>query len=145
MAETDTMRRPGMGVDSESLGDKVSTAANQAKDYAADAASQAKEKAAELSRTAAAKIDEGRLGAASSMQGAASSLRTSGQSTGEAISSFANTAADKLENSAAYVREHNVNQMMGDVEQLVRRNPGPSLIAAAAVGFLLGAALRPKD
>ena len=55
---------------------------------------------------------------------------------------MAHTAADKLETTADYVREHDVRDMMGDVEQFVKSHPGQSLIAAAAVGFLVGRAFR---
>jgi ElaB/YqjD/DUF883 family membrane-anchored ribosome-binding protein len=30
--------------------------------------------------------------------------------------------------------------MMGDVETLVKNNPGPALLVAAAIGFLVGRA-----
>jgi ElaB/YqjD/DUF883 family membrane-anchored ribosome-binding protein len=122
--------------------DKVSDAASQAKDYVANAAGQAKEKMSEYGRVASEKIDQGRMSTASGLESAASSMRTAAQSSGQAISEFGNTAAERLQSTAMYVREHSVGQMFGDVEEVVRRNPGPSLIAAAAVGFLLGAALR---
>jgi len=35
--------------------------------------------------------------------------------------------------------------MMSDVAELVKRNPGPSLLAAAAIGFLVGRAFRSDD
>ena len=111
-------------------------------DKMSEAASQAKEKAAEFGRKAADTIDQGRVSTASGLESAASSLRSGAQSGGQAITDFANTAADKLQNTASYVREHGMNEMMGDMQQMVKRNPGPSLIAAAAFGFLLGAALR---
>jgi len=31
--------------------------------------------------------------------------------------------------------------MMGDLMEVIRRNPGPSLLGAAALGFILGRAL----
>jgi len=147
MADTDTMSTPGMGGTGSDAGvkEKASEMASQAKDYVANAADQAKAKASEYSRTASQKIDQGRMSTASGLESAANSLRNSAQTGGQAISQFANTAADKLQNTASYMRDHNVSQMYGDIEHVVRRNPGPSLIAAAAVGFLLGAALRNRD
>jgi hypothetical protein len=35
--------------------------------------------------------------------------------------------------------------MMADVEELVKKNPGPSLFAAGVIGFLAGRALRNSD
>jgi len=51
---------------------------------------------------------------------------------------FMRTAADKLSDTADYLREHDINRMVTDLRRLVRNYPGPTLIAAAAVGFLLG-------
>jgi ElaB/YqjD/DUF883 family membrane-anchored ribosome-binding protein len=137
-----TMGNQDIGDAARNVTDKVSEAASQAKDYVANAAGQAKEKASEYGRMASQKIDQGRISTASGLESAASSMRSAAQSGGQAITQFANTAADRLQSSAVYVREHSVGEMFGDVEEVVRRNPGPSLIAAAAVGFLLGAALR---
>jgi ElaB/YqjD/DUF883 family membrane-anchored ribosome-binding protein len=50
-----------------------------------------------------------------------------------------------MEATARYVREHDVQDMMADLENLVRRHPGQSLIAAATVGFLLGRAFKDTD
>jgi hypothetical protein len=35
--------------------------------------------------------------------------------------------------------------MMADVETVVRRNPGPSLLVAGALGFLIGRAFRSNN
>lgn len=146
MADTDTMRAPGMSGNTadadRGVTEKAGEMASQAKDYVANAADQAKEKASQYGRVASQKIDQGRISTASGLESAANSLRSSAQTGGDAITQFANNAADRLQTTASYMREHSVGQMYGDVEQVVRRNPGPSLIAAAAVGFLLGAALR---
>jgi len=140
------MRAPGMSGNTadadRGVTEKAGEMASQAKDYVANAADQAKEKASQYGRVASQKIDQGRISTASGLESAANSLRSSAQTGGDAITQFANNAADRLQTTASYMREHSVGQMYGDVEQVVRRNPGPSLIAAAAVGFLLGAALR---
>jgi ElaB/YqjD/DUF883 family membrane-anchored ribosome-binding protein len=54
----------------------------------------------------------------------------------------AHSTADKLESTAGYIREHDVKAMFSDVEDVVRRNPGPSLLIAASIGFLIGRAFR---
>ena len=54
---------------------------------------------------------------------------------------FATAAADGLSTTADYVREHDLNGMVGDVETVVKNNPGPALLIAAAFGFLLGRAM----
>lgn len=104
-------------------------------------ARQAKDKAAEVGRTAVRKIDEGMDTAASKLQGAASQIRNKVQGN-STMANVANRAADKMETAAVYMREHDAQDVMRDFEGAVRRNPGPSLIIAAAVGFLLGTTMR---
>jgi len=38
-----------------------------------------------------------------------------------------------------------MNSMMSDLEQFVRKNPGPALMGAAAIGFLVGRAFTDSD
>jgi ElaB/YqjD/DUF883 family membrane-anchored ribosome-binding protein len=111
-------------------------------DAIGDASSQVKERAAQLGRTAAQMVDETRGSTAEALQSTTHSLRSTAQSSGEAITNVANRTAEKLESTAKYVREHDFRGMMQDVEEVVRRNPTPSLFAAIAVGFLMGSALR---
>jgi hypothetical protein len=105
-------------------------------------ATQMKDKVSELGRTAVGTIDENRAAAASGLEKAASTLHEHAASLpgGGNASSLAHSAADKLSSTAGYVREHDVKRMMGDVETLVKNNPGPSLLAAAVFGFLVGRA-----
>jgi ElaB/YqjD/DUF883 family membrane-anchored ribosome-binding protein len=105
-----------------------------------DTANQARDKASEYGRTAVDKLDQGRTSAANALQRTASSLRNAG---GEGrMGEVARGAAQKIEHAATYMRDHDVRDMMSDVEGAVRRNPGPSLLIAAAFGFLLGSAIR---
>ena len=61
------------------------------------------------------------------------------------MSGLAHSAADKLTSTADYVRQNDLKDMLTDVEQLVKKNPGPSLVAAAFVGFLVGRAFTTSD
>ena len=121
--------------------------ADNAGEKVAEVASQAKEKVADLGRTAAGKIDENRESAAGTLQDAATTLHQNAESLpgGETVASMAHTAADKLSATADYVRTNDVNSMMADVEKLVRNNPGPALLSAAVVGFLVGRAFSNND
>jgi ElaB/YqjD/DUF883 family membrane-anchored ribosome-binding protein len=110
-------------------------------DKVSGVASQVKDKVSDFGRTAAAKIDESRDGAASGLESAASTLHEKADS----VHGIAHATADKLTATAEYVRGHDVSHMMADVEELVRRNAGPSLVAAAAIGFLVGKAFSSKD
>ena len=54
---------------------------------------------------------------------------------------FASAAADRLSTTADYMRTHDAKRMMADVETVVKNNPGPALLIAAAFGFIAGPAL----
>ena len=107
-----------------------------------EAASQAKDKMAELGRSTADRIDQNRESAATGLESAAATLHEKADSLpgGEKVTNLAHTAADKISSTAEYVKRHDVNGMMADVEHVVKNNPGPSLLAAAVVGFLVGRA-----
>lgn len=144
MTNSDPLNRyPGSNnPQGQSVTDTVSDYASQAKDAVTDAASQARDKATDYSRSAIDTIDRNRESAASGLSSAANTLRSSTQGTNPTLADAANTVAGKLETSASYIRDHDVRTMASDFGEVVRRNPGPSMVAALAVGFLLGAALR---
>ena len=118
------------------LGEKIS-----------DAAGQVKDKVSDLGRTAVSKIDENRDAAAGGLQKAATALHQNAGSLpgGEKVTGMAHAAAESLSSTATYVREHDVKKMMTDIEVLVKNNPGPSLFAAAVIGFLAGRAFSSND
>jgi ElaB/YqjD/DUF883 family membrane-anchored ribosome-binding protein len=122
--------------DSSTLGEKLS-----------DTATQVKDKVSEMGRSAADKIDENRDAAAGGLDKAAAALHENAESIpgGEKVTGLAHATAEKLSATAGYVREHDVNKMMFDVETLVKKNPGPSLLVAAVVGFLVGRAFSNND
>jgi ElaB/YqjD/DUF883 family membrane-anchored ribosome-binding protein len=100
----------------------------------------AKKTVADLGRHAAQTIDDHRSAAASGLDSAASTLRAGADHLpgGDKVSHLAQDAADTLTTTADYVRRHDVNDMVTDVERFVKKNPGPSLLAAVALGFLVG-------
>jgi ElaB/YqjD/DUF883 family membrane-anchored ribosome-binding protein len=110
-------------------------------------ASQAKDKVSGLGRAAADKIDDNRDGVAGGLETAAATLHEKAESLpgGEKISDIAHSAADKLSTTANYVRGHDVNSMMADVQELVKKNPGPALLVSAALGFLVARAFSSRD
>lgn len=102
------------------------------------------EQVANLARTAGEKLDEVRYETADTLAGAASSVRATGRQGSEAIEDLANNAASKLDSSAAYVRRHDVGDMLGNLRQVVRQHPASFLVGAVAAGFFLGSAIRRK-
>ncbi|HYP12859.1 MAG TPA: hypothetical protein VEQ63_02960 [Bryobacteraceae bacterium] len=106
--------------------------------------SQARDKAAELGRNAADTLDRNLENAASKLQNTADTLRSKAGMGTDKVSQLAGTAADKLDATARYFQNHQTRDMLSDLEQVIRRNPGASLGAALAVGFLIGTAMK-KD
>jgi ElaB/YqjD/DUF883 family membrane-anchored ribosome-binding protein len=92
-------------------------------------------------------VDAKRNVAAQGLEQAASTIHDKAHSLpgGDTVTDLAHTAADKLSATAGYVRDTDVNTMMSDVETLVKNNPGPALMAAAVVGFLVGRAFSGND
>jgi hypothetical protein len=81
--------------------------------------------------------------AASGLESAASALHERADSLpgGERVASAAHTAASALGSTADYVRENDLKSMMADMQRLVKNNPGPALLTAAALGFLIARTL----
>jgi ElaB/YqjD/DUF883 family membrane-anchored ribosome-binding protein len=126
------------------MADTVTDTAQNVKGRVADAASTAKQKLSETASQATDKIDEKRTPAADALESAASTIHEKAENLpgGETVRTVAHSAAEKLEATADYIREHDVRTMVSDVEEIVKRNPGPSLLIAVAIGFLIGRAFR---
>jgi ElaB/YqjD/DUF883 family membrane-anchored ribosome-binding protein len=116
----------------ETAGQRVAQAAHDARGAMSDAA-----------RTAGAKVDEGRKMAADRLEDAASTVRERADELpgGPRVQQFAHSAADRFEDTADYLRTADARQLRADVETMVRENPGPALLVAAAFGFVLGRAM----
>ena len=114
----------------------------QTESDAFDPIEQTKSKLTEFGSAAVEKIDQNRGAAAAGLEGAAETLhqRADQLPGGEKVSSLAHSAADKLNATADYVRTNDLSGMMDDVEQLVKKNPGPALAIAAGLGFLVARA-----
>jgi ElaB/YqjD/DUF883 family membrane-anchored ribosome-binding protein len=125
----------------------VGEGASELGDQLSNFASTAKDKASDLGRTAADKIDDNREAAAGGLAAAASALHDRADTLpgGEKVAHIAHSAADKLSGTADYVRDNDVKGMVGDLERLVKANPGPSLVAAAVLGFLVARAFSSRD
>jgi ElaB/YqjD/DUF883 family membrane-anchored ribosome-binding protein len=111
------------------LGDKISHMASQVKDTVSG-----------FGATAANKFDDNREAAATGLKDAASSLHQNAgsMSGGDKLTSMAHSTATALDTTADWMRENSSTKIMADVSSLVKRNPGPSMLAAIAVGFLIG-------
>jgi hypothetical protein len=105
-----------------------------------------KSKVSDLSREAREKIDNNLGAAASGLDRAAEKLhRKADDLPGTArLSGLTHAAADKLNATAGYFREHDVNRIGSDLSSMVRQNPGRSLLAVGVIGFLIGRAFNDR-
>lgn len=126
----------GGGMDAGQMKEKTTGA----REKAAEVVSTARDKAGEMTQTATEAVDARRDQTAQAMDSAATQLREHGKSLpgGERTTGIASMAADKVEATSTYIREHEVQHMMTDLEALVRKHPAQSLVLAGVAGFLVG-------
>jgi len=125
--------------------EKASQVAGQAQEKASQAMDTAKEKAGQVAEQASAKADVGIDKAAGGLDQAADMLRQKGEQMGgqgSAASSIATQAATRLDAASQYLKDKDTDQLMTDLEDLVRRKPTQTLLVAAGVGFLLSKVVR---
>lgn len=102
----------------------------------------AREQVKEAGRTSGDKLDEARHWTAEEVRTAASSIRRAGRYGSRGIDDMASAAADGLDSTAAYIRNHNARSVFADLRQVMSRHPVGLLVAAGAIGFLFVAASR---
>jgi ElaB/YqjD/DUF883 family membrane-anchored ribosome-binding protein len=133
--------------------DQVRDAAEQAKAKGEQAMGTAQQKGQEAKETAKQKADEvagmaheradqGIDKSAEGLDQAAEALRQQGQQRGGTVGNVASTAADQLEGASSYLQGKDSSQLMDDLEDLIRRKPTESLLAAAGIGFVLSRIFR---
>jgi len=107
-------------------------------------ASDVKEQFEGFGRTAGRKFEGAQRETAEALHGAASSVRAAAHETSKAIDDLGDRAAASLESTSFSVRRFDASGMVTDLRNLVRRNPGPSMLMAVAAGFCAGALVRRK-
>jgi ElaB/YqjD/DUF883 family membrane-anchored ribosome-binding protein len=133
--------QPGSTTHSEEgMTERVAETAEHARERATEMADHARERAGEVLTTATDTVDAQRDTVAGGLDTVATQLRDRAEMIpgGERTTHIAQTAADRIEGVSGYVREHEVSDMMTDLETLVRAHPMESLAVALAAGFLVG-------
>jgi ElaB/YqjD/DUF883 family membrane-anchored ribosome-binding protein len=121
---------------SETSSSSTGTAARMKKTIA-DKASDAKESLNEFRRRAADKLDESRESTARVLEKTSTSLHSGT----DQFSDAGHYAADRLQATADYVRETDLESIFEDVQNFVRRYPTQALAGAAILGFLVARGL----
>jgi len=119
------------------IADKAQAKASDVSDKASEVSGKAQEKAGEVSDKAQDKADQGIDKAATSLGQAAGMLRQQGEQRGGTVASAATMTAGKLEGASQYLKDKDTDQLLSDLESLVRQKPVESLLVAAGAGFLL--------
>jgi hypothetical protein len=114
------------------------------KDRVSDIATKVKDKAGHAAGTVSDRLDQQRETAAEGLERAAATMHDRAESVpgGPKMVNLTHSIAGGMESTASYLREHDLNQMGKDVMNLCRRYPTQSLVAALAVGFLIGRSRR---
>jgi ElaB/YqjD/DUF883 family membrane-anchored ribosome-binding protein len=107
----------------------------------ADATTHVRNTAADFGRSAVENIDRNLKSAAGALANTASALRSKLPAEGGRMTGAAQTAAEKLDATAQYLRTHNTQDLMTGVESWTRRNPAAAIGGALALGFLIGMSL----
>lgn len=124
--------------------DQAKQVADQAKQATGQAMDKAGEKAGQVANQASAAADQGINKAAEGLDQAADMIREKGKQVGPGtgVQSSAVMVADKLDAASGYLRDKDSDQLVADLEALVRRKPAESLLVAAIAGFFLSKILR---
>jgi ElaB/YqjD/DUF883 family membrane-anchored ribosome-binding protein len=107
-----------------------------------DATSTAKDKAAEYGARVQEQADAGIDAAAEGVGKAASKVREQAARQDGMAGQAGVKVADGMEKTAGYLREHDTDQILDDVEQYVREHPMQAVAGAVVGGFLIGRILR---
>lgn len=129
------------GSSESSSGTGSGSVKDQAMEQADKVISTATQKAGAMAGQASSSMDAGMEKASAGLDALAGTIRDKSQSLGGA-ESVATMAADKLESGAELIRGQNTDQLVSELEALVRRKPVESMLVAAGVGFILSKALR---
>ncbi len=115
-------------------------------DRMSDMALKVKDKAGQVADTVSEKLGQQRGNAADGLDWAASTMHDGAESVpgGPKVVKLTHSIADGMESTASYLREHDFKKMGKDVTDVCRHYPTQSLVAALAVGFLLGRSARRK-
>jgi hypothetical protein len=84
-------------------------------------------------------IDGKKESIARGMDSAAATLREKAGTMpgGERVASAAYKAAELMETASEYLAERDARDILADMQQMLRKHPGATLLTAATIGFLL--------
>jgi hypothetical protein len=111
-------------------------------EQAEDLAGKAKESAGQYAEKAQEQIDRGTDQAAGGLDKAADALRERTRDSDGMGAQAGTRVAEGMETAAGYLREHNSEDMLADLEHYVKAHPTTALAGAVVAGFFIGRILR---
>jgi len=114
------------------------------KDQVADLSAKARDKASQVAGNVSDKLGQSRESAAEGLDWAASTLHEKAEAVpgGPKAVNLTHSLAEGIESTASYLRDNDLKKMGNDVMNICRRYPTQALVAALAVGFLVGRSRR---
>lgn len=129
----------------EKAGTYVAEKASEAGKYVSDMAKSARSSAQHSAEKAASYMGEqagnARSAVGSGIKSMSESLKSAAPQEEGMMHDAACSVADSLESCGQYIADHDFAAMSEDVTNVIRRNPIPSVLIAAGVGFLLAKAV----
>jgi ElaB/YqjD/DUF883 family membrane-anchored ribosome-binding protein len=113
------------------FGTEQDTGVDRMKQKAGDTKDRVQEKVKDTAEQGIDRTAEG-------VQSAADRIRTQAEERGGMTAEAGTKVADTMERTAGYLREHDSEQIMDDVERYVRDHPVQAVAGAVVGGFILG-------
>lgn len=127
--------------EAQQFADKAKDVAHNALDATRDAASHVGQTVSNTASNVGKKAEEWTAAAGNRVESLADTVRDRGPHSG--MLGRANEAvADTMERTGEYLQDKNLSGMMGDMTELIKRNPIPALLVGLGVGYLLGRSMR---
>ena len=123
------------------VADKARDAAHTVADSTRDMASQAGQAVSSAASAVGKKAEDWTAAAGHKVESLGDSVRHQGPNSG-VLGKASEGLAEGLESVGGYMSDKNLSGMMGDVTDLIKRNPIPALLVGLGIGYLLGKSLR---
>ena len=123
------------------VAEKARDTAHNVADAARDAASHAGQAIRDTASTVGKKAEDWTATAGHKVESLGDSVRHTGPNSG-VLGKATEGLAEGLESVGGYMSDKNLSGMMGDVTNLIKRNPIPALLIGLGIGYILGKSLR---
>lgn len=137
---TTTQKKEDFKTTGTGIGNGADNKMQDAMDKTKDAASKVGEAAGDAAKGVGQKADQMASAVGQKAQSAADSVRQYGPDEG-LLGSAAKAVADTIDQSGKYLEKEGLTGMVGDISEMIKRNPVPAHFVGIGIGYLLGRAL----